>query len=334
MHSPSLLPHAVDMRRVAAQCLALAAIVCAGLWVANTLNAGMQARGAVFGLDFLHMSIGASTADSIVPLDATDTVLRGMLVGGINTVVITLLGCLAATAIGFMVGALRLWPHPLLQGLAGAYVHTVRNTPLLLQILLWYALLLRLPAVTNALSLGDVAFLSQRGLQLPGIAWHAWGGLPLPVIDLPSRQGFNFVGGVSLSPELVALLCGLSCYSGAFIAEALRGGINAVPVGQWEAAHGVGLSRIHMLRFVILPQALRGALPAMTSQYAGVMKASSLAIVLGYPDLLWVLSTAIHTYGRELEGSLLILGGYLLPTTMGAWWLNRLNSRLVARGAA
>src|SRR5690606_26640477 len=112
-------------------------------------------------------------------------------------------------------------------------------------------------------------------------------------LDMPELRGFNFVGGLTLSPEFAALLIGLVTYTAAFIAEIVRSGVQAVPKGQTEAASALGLRSSLVLRLVVLPQALRVIVPPMTSQYLNLVKNSSLAVAIGYPDIVSVVNTTL-----------------------------------------
>lgn len=161
-------------------------------------------------------------------------------------------------------------------------------------------------------------------LGLPIVGWVI-GGAPLE-LDIPRLQGFNFVGGATLTPEFAALLAGLVIYTAGFIAEVVRSGIQAVNHGQWEAADALGLKRDQVLRLVILPQALRVIVPPMTSQYLNITKNSSLAVAIGYPDIVSVANTTLNQTGQAIEGILIIMGVYLsisLSISMFMNWYNK-----------
>lgn len=163
-------------------------------------------------------------------------------------------------------------------------------------------------------------------LGLPLIAYVA-GGAP-SVLDVPKLQGFNFVGGFVLTPEFAAILFGLSIYTAAFIAEIVRGGILAVSHGQSEAAAALGLKRGHALRLVVLPQALRIIVPPTTSQFLNLTKNSSLALAIGYPDLVSILNTTINQTGQAIEGVALIMGSYLTISLAISLFMNWYNKRI------
>jgi general L-amino acid transport system permease protein len=145
-------------------------------------------------------------------------------------------------------------------------------------------------------------------------------GLPLAVflaagaplsLDAPALHGFNFTGGSAVSPEFAALLIGLVIYTGSFIAEIVRAGILAVSRGQSEAAMALGLSPWQRMRLIVLPQALRVIIPPMTSQYLSLTKNSSLAVIIGFPDLVSVANTTINQTGQAVEGITMIMAVYL-----------------------
>lgn len=166
---------------------------------------------------------------------------------------------------------------------------------------------------------------------LPLLAWAAFGA-PTQM-NVPELRGFNFRGGLMLSPEFIALLLGLVIYTSAFVAEAVRAGIQAVSRGQTEAAMSIGLKRGHILNLVILPQALRVIIPPLTSQMLNLTKNSSLAIAIGFPDFVSVANTTINQTGQSIEGVALIMTCYLffsLSTSLFMNWYNK-KSKLVER---
>jgi len=161
---------------------------------------------------------------------------------------------------------------------------------------------------------------------LPAIVFVA-AGFPL-VWSVPALKGFNFQGGVTLLPEFFALLLGLTVYTAAFIAEIVRAGILAVSRGQSEAAAALGLRPGTAMRLVILPQALRVIIPPMTSQYLNITKNSSLAIAIGYPDIVAILNTTINQTGQAIEGVALIMLCYLTVSLSISLFMNWYNKRI------
>lgn len=149
--------------------------------------------------------------------------------------------------------------------------------------------------------------------------------------DQPVLRGFNFVGGLSLSPEFLALLIGLSVYTGAFIAEVVRSGIQAVVKGQREAARSIGLSESQTLQLVVLPQAVPIIVPPLTSQYLNLAKNSSLAIAIGFPDVFSIGNTMMLQTGQSIPVFAMIMVSYLimsLTTSAGMNWYNRWINRI------
>jgi general L-amino acid transport system permease protein len=144
----------------------------------------------------------------------------------------------------------------------------------------------------------------------------------------PVLTGLNFKGGLRLSPEFAALLLGLVIYTGAFIAEVVRAGIQAVPRGQVEAARALGHSGGQVLRLVVFPQALRVIIPPLTSQYLNLAKNSSLAIAIGFPDLFSVAGTVFNQTGTAIEIILILMLSYLSMSLFTSLLLNIYNRRI------
>jgi general L-amino acid transport system permease protein len=161
---------------------------------------------------------------------------------------------------------------------------------------------------------------------LPILGWLI-GGAPT-ALDTPALKGFNFSGGREISPEFMALLVGLVTYTAGFIAEIVRSGILAVAHGQTEAALALGLRPRQVTRLVILPQALRVIVPPMTSQYLNVTKNSSLAVAVGYPDLVSVANTSINQTGQAIEGIAIIMAVYLSISLSISAFMNWYNKRI------
>lgn len=147
-------------------------------------------------------------------------------------------------------------------------------------------------------------------------------------LDMPELKGFNFVGGISVSPEFFALLAGLVIYTSAFVAEVVRSGVQSVSSGQWEAAGSLGLKRSKILRLVVLPQALRVIIPPMTSQYLNLTKNSSLAVAIGYPDIVSIVNTTLNQTGQAIEGILIIMAAYLTVSLSISIFMNWYNKRI------
>lgn len=161
---------------------------------------------------------------------------------------------------------------------------------------------------------------------LPAVIW-LFSGTAL-TIDMPVFKGFNFSGGLTLSPEFAALIIGLVMYTAAFIAEVVRSGIQSVNAGQWEAAGAIGLKNSLVLRLIVLPQALRVIIPPMTSQYLNITKNSSLAVAIGYPDIVSVVNTTLNQTGQAIEGIMIIMAAYLTVSIAISLFMNWYNTRI------
>jgi general L-amino acid transport system permease protein len=155
--------------------------------------------------------------------------------------------------------------------------------------------------------------------------WIA-GGAPT-AWSVPKIDGFLVEGGATATPEFLAVLMGLVLYTSAFIAEVVRAGINSVSHGQVEAALSLGLTRGQTMRLVILPQALRVIIPPMTSQYLNLTKNSSLAVAIGYPDVVSIANTALNQTGRAVECIAIIMAVYLTTSLSTAAFMNWYNRR-------
>ena len=154
---------------------------------------------------------------------------------------------------------------------------------------------------------------------LLGISW---------AVTLPELRGFNFVGGWTFAPEYFALLIALVTYTSAFIAEIVRSGIQAVPKGQWDAALALGLRRSFVLRQIVLPQALRVIIPPMTSQYLNLTKNSSLAVAIGYQDIVSIANTTLNQTGQAIEAIALIMAVFLTISLGISLFMNWYNARI------
>lgn len=356
-------------------------LVALGVWylVSNTLH-NLASRNIATGFSFLQREAGFAIGESVIDYSPSDSYLRALLVGLVNTLKVSAVALVLATLLGVVVGVSRLSTNWLISRLASCYVESVRNVPLLLQLLIWYALIGEvLPGPRAALSPLPGVFLSNRGLLIPaftgssvdailagvGLAlvliallsqrfsrhrkttgqqarlwpWALLMGIGIPAaawllagreiqFEIPHRVGFNFEGGWSFSPELFALLAGLVTYTAAFIAEIVRAGIQSVNVGQQEAAQSLGLPPGRVLRLVVLPQALRVIVPPTTSQYLNVVKNSSLAVAIGYPDLVSVANTTLNQTGQAIEGILIIMAAFMTVSLSVSLLMNWYNKRI------
>lgn len=349
------------------------------LLVDNTL-ANLQARNISTGFGFLGDEAGFAIGESMLAYAPTDTYGRALWIGVLNTLRVAAIGIVAATLLGVALGIARLSRNWLVSGLAGAYIETMRNIPLLLHLFFWYALITEgMPGPRQALNPLPGVYLSNRGLAVPWFeggtlhlaGWAALaacaaylvflyrsergmrlrGGRPLrgwtPAAVLlalslaawwagdgpvdwqaPRLKGFNFQGGASLSPEFAALSIGLVLYTSAFVAEVVRSGIQSIGRGQRDAARALGLSPAQALRLVVLPQALRVIVPPMTSQYLNLTKNSSLAVAIGYPDIVSIANTTLNQTGQAIEGVLIIMAAYLSVSLSISVLMNWYNRRI------
>jgi general L-amino acid transport system permease protein len=306
-------------KQVAYQVAAVALVVFAiGYLVSNTL-ANLEARRIASGFGFLGREAGFEIGETFfLRYGAADSYARALVVGLVNTLMVAGIGIVLATGLGTLIGLCRLSANSLLRGLCTAYVEFVRNVPLLVQLFFWYAVITEaLPVTREALEPLPGVFLSNRGIFFPGFS------------GAPALQGFNFVGGVAISPEFAALLLGLVTYTAGFIAEIVRAGVLSIVRGQWEAAQAVGLTRPQTLRHVVLPQALRVIVPPMTSQYLDLTKNSSLAVAIGYPDLVSIANTAVNQTGQAIEGIAIIMIVYLSISLSISAFMNWYNARVL-----
>jgi general L-amino acid transport system permease protein len=152
-----------------------------------------------------------------------------------------------------------------------------------------------------------------------GVSW---------TITKPELRGFNFIGGLTLAPEYFALLIALVTYTSAFIAEIVRSGIQSVPKGQWDAAMSLGLRRRFVLQQIVMPQALRVIIPPMTSQYLNLTKNSSLAVAVGYQDIVSIANTTLNQTGQAIEAIAIIMLVFLTISLGISLFMNWYNARI------
>ena len=267
----------------------------------NNLAVNLIRTGLGLGFGWLGRPAGFALAETALPYAPSDSYLWALTIGWLNSLKVIAAGLVLATGLGVAAGAARGSNNRLLRSLAGSYVALIRQIPLLLQLLFWYFVaFLGLPSVP----IGGLIRLSNQGIQLLGL---------------------------NLSVEFCAVLVGLTVFTGASIAEIVRGGINAVPRGQWEAFRSLGLGEGLGLRRIVLPQALPAILPALTSQYLNLAKNSTLAIAVGYADLYAVSDTTITQTGRAIEGFLLLLLSFLLLNLLISGGMAALNRAVLGR---
>ncbi len=346
--------------------------------IGNTL-ANLERQNIATGFDFLGREASFEIGESLIAYSAANTYGRALVVGILNTLVVSFVGIVLTVILGTLLGIARLSGNWLLARLSAFYIEVFQDIPILLQLFFWYAFFYELlPGPRQALQPFAGVFLCNRGLifavpeahpafayagialllaclatvilkkwaarrqeasgryfpvlqtgvalilGLPALTWFV-AGAPTAMVT-PVLSGFNFKGGVSISPEFTALLLGLVLYTSAFVAEVVRAGIQSVGKGQREAAMSIGLRPSKVLNLVILPQALRVIVPPLTSQMLNLTKNSSLAVAIGYPDFVSVAGTTINQTGQAIEGVALIMAVYLffsLATSALMNWYNK-----------
>ena len=260
-------------------------------WLLHNTLGNMRMRGIQSGFDFLLDPAGFDIGESMLTFTSTQTYGQAFLVGLMNTLRVSLIAVVICTLWGTVLGIGRLSGNALARGLCYAYTEFFRNIPLLLQLLMWYVVLVELmPDTETPLHFRDWVLLSKEGLALPWL----------------------MSDGLTLTP---------------FVAEVIRSGIQSVPLGQVEAALSIGLSPWQKLRLVVLPQALRLIVPPLTNQYLNAIKNSSLAVAIGYPDLVSISNTTLNQTGRAVECIAIVMAVYLTLSLLTASGMNYFNRR-------
>lgn len=375
-----------DLRflQIMAQAIFAVAFALTAYYLYSNVVANLARQGLTVGYGFMNNPASFDIGESFIPYEASDTYARALVVGMVNTLVISFVGILLTTVMGIFAGVARLSSNWLVNKLAAAYVGIIRNTPLLIQLMFWYfGVILQLPSVKQAIELPGPTYLTNRGVYLPWgeatatfVAWRIYvivalfsivilsllfrvlqkrSSLPTPLgwnlayllipmliiwigaaiqpesplkQNIPSLAGLNFKGGLRLTPEFAALLFGLVLYTGAFIAEIVRAGIQSVSRGQTEAARSLGLTTSQTLRLIVFPQALRVIIPPLTSQYLNLAKNSSLAIAIGYPDLFSIAGTVFNQTGAVIEIIMVMMLSYLSLSLLTSLLMNIYNNHM------
>jgi general L-amino acid transport system permease protein len=290
-------------------------------WLAHNASRNMAARGIAGGFGFLEQTAGFSISEGLLPYEPADSYLRAVAAGVANTVRAAVPALVLATVLGLLLGIAATARHPLVRGAVRIYVDVVRNIPLLVQVLLWYFMLTSLlPDVDHPLAMGPLGFLSKAGLALPGPVYDSAAGWHW---SAPQPGMFGIDGGLALTPEFLALVGALGLYA----AEIVRAGLQAVPRGQWHAASALGMRRGQQLRLIVLPQALRVIIPPYTNLALSTIKNSSLAVAIGYPDVVMVANTAMSQTGQAIECVTIIAVVYLAINLLTSLALNAFNRR-------
>jgi general L-amino acid transport system permease protein len=373
--------YSAKLRGLASQVVVVLLLAWGLYWIVANTQANLVKLNQNFGFDFLGKSSGFDLSTSLIQYSSNSTFSRALLAGFYNTVLVSVFGIIFATILGFIVGVMRLSKNLVISSAATIYIEIVRNIPLLLQIFIWYALVLKpLPGTKQAINISDTVFISNRGIMAPHASFGegSWISLALlaaalvgtwvfrrwswkrqeatgqilpvwwisipailaaPVIgllavgwpvtwDYPEVAGFNFKGGMTLVPEFIALFLALVIYTATFIAEIVRSGIIAVSHGQTEASYALGLDSAKSLRLVVIPQAMRIIIPPLTSQYLNLTKNSSLAVAVGYPDLMYAAGTVNNQSGKAIEVYFIALIVYLTTSLVTSLFMNAFNARM------
>lgn len=357
---------------------ALLVILLGAFFFTNALGS-LRQMGMSFGYDFLGKMASFDIGDKLIEFSSTDTYGKAFMVGILNTIKVAIIGILLATILGFIIGISRLSSNWLARTVAAVYVEIFRNTPLLVQIFIWfYAVFLSFPTIEKGLNAFGVFYFSNRGTVIPwfdlttssmvwcivlvialilsSIVWKVriklqvetgqrkypllWAlgsivGILLVTsfftsqaplhLSIPEIAGRGFDGGYTIGPGFGALLVALVMYTASYIAEIVRGGILAVSKGQVEAAKALGLKSSTILRLVILPQAIRIIIPPLTSQYLNLIKNSSLAAAVAYPELVGVGITVLSQTGKSVEVISIVILVYLSMSLFTSLLMNIFN---------
>jgi len=347
--------------------------------VSNTLD-NMAAQGIKSGFSFLNTSAGFDVLMSLLPFQTTDSYLKIFSIGILNTVLVSVVGIIFATILGFIFGVAYFSRNYLIRKISIIYVEIFRNIPVILQVIFWYTIFNSLPIARESFNIADSIFLNVTGLYIPQLVGESgsslvygaivaaiigvfiikrWAtkrqevtgeqfpilwtslalliGLPLLALivsgvpfhfDYPALKGFNFRGGTTIIPEFISLAVALSIYTGAFIAEAVRAGIQSVPEGQTEAARSIGLKESKIMSLIIVPQAMRVITPMLNSEYQSLVKNTTIATAIGYPELFTVFAgSALNQVGQAVEIMFMTLAIYFAINMTISFVMNHWNKR-------
>jgi general L-amino acid transport system permease protein len=353
-----------------------------GYLIYQNMKAGLAKQGITLTYSFLKSISGFDISETLFPYSRTSSYWQAYQVGLLNTLSVSVVGVIASTIFGVILGVARLSTNFLINRLAAFYLELIRNLSLLVFLIFWYlGVFLKLPRVREAVIWPGSIFLTNRGVGIPWglptdsypafrliliiglilavavffalrsyskrtgraplttlwtlltfVAVGVFGWFILPetplIFDPPIIEGLNITGGKVLSPEFMALTSGLVLYTSAFIGEVVRSGILSVSMGQVEASRALGLNGFQTLRLIVFPQALRVIIPPLTSQYLNLIKNSSLAIAVGYPDMFYVSNTIQNQTGRAVEMISMVMLTYLIFSLITSIFMNWYNQRI------
>lgn len=272
---------------------------------------------------FLLQPAGFDIGDALIAFQASDSYLRAFVVGLINTLLMAMTSGISALLLGVVVGVGLVVSNRTSKSALNVFVELMRNLPKLLLLLAIYIVMVNtLPTVGDAIHPLPGVYLSNRGLAIPGFDFSS-GDFSIPEVDR-----FSFQGGWEVQMQFVALWLTLTIYHGAQIGEIVRGGLQAIPKGQWEAAIALGLSLKQRLRLVILPQVMQQIIPSLISQFINLLKNTSIGLAVGFTDLMAVASTTINQAFKPVEVMMLIMITYLVIGVLLASVFNALTVRL------
>jgi general L-amino acid transport system permease protein len=351
-------------------------------FIYRNMQAGLAQQGTTLGYNFFRVVAGFDISETLIEYSRSSSYWQAFVVGLLNTLSVSIVGIILATALGVVLGVSRLSTNFLINRIAAFYLEFIRNLSLLVFLVFWYlGVFLKLPRVANAIEWSGGIIWTNRGVGVPwglptasfptfrlilfigmilalgvfialriyssrtgrapltllwsvltfmAVGLFGWFILPEKplVLDVPFVKGLNLSGGKILSPEFMALTSGLVLYTSAFIGEVVRAGILAVNKGQVEAARALGLTGFQTLQLVVMPQAMRVIVPPMTSQYLNLIKNSSLAIAVGYPDVFYVSNTIQNQTGRAVEMISLVMLTYLLFSLITSVFMNWYNQKI------
>ncbi len=384
---PTPLIHRRSFRRLFTQGIYVAITAVVIAYVIDSLDL------REFGFGYLNEPLGLAVGSQwLTDVDGvTNSRITMYFVAVWGSLRVIFVSIVLASLLGVLAGVGRLSSNWIVARMSTLFVEIFRNTPLLVQCIIWYAILsFGLPQIQEVVNIGDSFFLSNRGVAVPwpvpsggfvgspdwfvGV-WVAilivlalvaqrvraqrqakeretgqtqfanrWAfgifgtgalvsffvlGAPV-AMDVPFVQGTDYTEGMVIKPEFGALVAGLTFYTGAFIAEIVRGAIQALPKGQTEAASALGLSGYQRLTLIILPQALRQIIPSVTNQYLNVNKNSSLAYAVLYDDLFRVATVISNKAGHALEMFIVIILTYMAISVIISVVMNFFNSRVTS----